>query len=335
MTRMKSIGAAFAAVLLSSVAAHAGDVRIMWYSDGGEGAVIKDLLSRFSKANPDVNVILDEVSYDVVKEQLPVQLEAGKGPDIARVTNLKAQAQHWLDLRPLLADAKYWDDNFGAQADWMRPDGSNAITGFMTQLTLTGGFVNKTLFEQAGVEIPGPKATWDDWAAAAKKVADSQKVFAMAIDRSGHRVSGPNISYGANYIGSDGKPAPIDQGAKEPQPLGQVERGGHRQQGCLGECGRHHLSRRGRGLHQWRPCLLLLRQLADFGLRPEDRRQFRLGDGGKPVRHGRLHRHARRRRSGRRQIHPEPEGRRQGDGLPGKCRGAEGICRAQPVHSGA
>ncbi|MGO8586823.1 extracellular solute-binding protein, partial [Rhizobium ruizarguesonis] len=84
-----------------------------------------------------------------------------------------------------------WDDNFGAQADWMRPDGSNAITGFMTQLTLTGGFVNKKLFEQAGVEIPGPKATWDDLAAADKKVADSQKVFAMAIDRSGHRVSGP------------------------------------------------------------------------------------------------------------------------------------------------
>ena len=37
----------------------------------------------------------------------------------------------------------------------------------------------------------------------------------MAIDRSGHRVSGPNISYGANYIAADGKPAPIDQGAKD------------------------------------------------------------------------------------------------------------------------
>jgi alpha-1,4-digalacturonate transport system substrate-binding protein len=212
---MKSIGAAFAAVLMSSVAAHAGDVRIMWYSDGNEGEVVKDLLSRFQKDNPDINVILDEVSYSVIKDQLPVQLEAGQGPDIARVTNLKAQAQHWLDLRPYLSDATYWDDNFGAQADWMRPDDSNAITGFMTQLTLTGGFANKTLFDQAGVALPGPKATWDDWAAAAKKVAESQQVLAMAIDRSGHRVSGPNISFGANYIGADGKPAPIDQGAKE------------------------------------------------------------------------------------------------------------------------
>ncbi len=215
MRKVSSITAALAAVLLTSVAAQAGDVRIMWYSDGVEGEVIKDLLSRFSKDNPGINVILDEVSYDVVREQLPVQLEAGKGPDIARVTNLKAPAQHWLDLRPHVADAAYWDENFGAQADWMRPDGSNAITGFMTQITVTGGFANKTLFDQAGVAIPGPKATWDDWAAAAKQVAESQKVFAMALDRSGHRISGPNISFGANYIAADGSPAPLDQGAKD------------------------------------------------------------------------------------------------------------------------
>ena len=157
MRKVSSITAALAAVLLTSVAAQAGDVRIMWYSDGVEGEVIKDLLSRFSKDNPGINVILDEVSYDVVREQLPVQLEAGKGPDIARVTNLKAPAQHWLDLRPHVADAAYWDENFGAQADWMRPDGSNAITGFMTQITVTGGFANKTLFDQAGVAIPGRK----------------------------------------------------------------------------------------------------------------------------------------------------------------------------------
>lgn len=212
--KLRSITAALATVLMVSTAM-AGDVRIMWYSDGVEGEVMKDLLTRFEAANPDIKVTLDEVSYDVVKEQLPVQLEAGQGPDIARVTNLKAPSAHWLDLRQYVADPAYWEANFGAQADWMRPDGSDAITGFMTQLTMTGGFANKTLFEQAGVEIPGPKATWDDWAAAAKQVADSQKVFAMAMDRSGHRISGPNISYGANYIAADGSPAPIDQGAKD------------------------------------------------------------------------------------------------------------------------
>ncbi|MEI3850838.1 MULTISPECIES: ABC transporter substrate-binding protein [unclassified Ensifer] len=215
---MKKTGTMLAAIavgLLTSTAAMAGDVRIMWYSDGVEGEVLKDLLDRFMKENPGINVILDNVSYSVVREQLPVQLEAGNGPDIARVTNLKAQSQHWLDLRPLVADAAYWDTNFGDQADWMRPDGSNQISGFMTQITIAGGFANKTLFDQAGVAIPGKDATWDDWAKAAKQVAENQQVpFPMALDRSGHRLSGPNLAFGGNYIGTDGKPAPLDDGTK-------------------------------------------------------------------------------------------------------------------------
>ncbi|WP_404947103.1 ABC transporter substrate-binding protein [Rhizobium terrae] len=214
--KMKSIVAGAALALMSTTAAFAGDVRIMWYSDGIEGEVMKDLVGRFMKENPGINVILDNVAYSVIKEQLPVQLEAGNGPDIARVTAIKDLSRHWLDLRPLVKDAKYWDDNFGAQADWMRPDGSKQISGFMTQITLTGGFANKTLFDQAGVAIPGPKATWEEWAAAARKVKESQKIpFAMAIDRSGHRLTAPLLSYGANYVGKDNKPAPLDKGAKD------------------------------------------------------------------------------------------------------------------------
>ncbi len=215
MTKTRTLLAALSVSLLASTSAFAGDVRIMWYSDGVEGDVIQDLLNRFQKDNPDIHVTLDNVAYKVIQEQLPIQLEAGQGPDIARVTNIKELAQHWLDLRPLLTDPKYWDDNFGDTLDWMRPDGSKAITGFMTQLTLTGGFANKTLFEQAGVALPGDKATWDDWINAAAQVAKSQQLpAAFAIDRSGHRISGANVSYGANYIGADGKPAKVDDGTK-------------------------------------------------------------------------------------------------------------------------
>jgi alpha-1,4-digalacturonate transport system substrate-binding protein len=200
---------------LMASTAMAGDVRIMWYSDGVEGEVMKDLITRFMTDNPGINVILDEVPYKVVQEQLQIQLEAGEGPDIARVTNIKALASHWLDLTPHLSDPAYWTTNFGAHADWMREDGSQAITGFLTQLTLTGGFANKTLFDQAGVALPGDGATWDDWITAAAEVQTSQgTAAAFAIDRSGHRISGPNVSYGANYIGADGKPAPVDAGVK-------------------------------------------------------------------------------------------------------------------------
>ncbi|HWU60407.1 MAG TPA: ABC transporter substrate-binding protein [Ensifer sp.] len=216
MMKSISILAAAGLALLSSTAAFAGDVRIMWYSDGVEGQVFKDLIAKFQKDNPDIKVTVDEVAYSTIKEQLPVQLAAGNGPDIARVTNLKSLSQYWLDLTPYLKDAEFWKKNYGDQLDWMRPDGSNIIPGFMTQITLTGGFVNKTLFDQAGVALPGEKATWEDWVNASAKVAKSQQVpYAFAIDRSGHRITGPAISYGANYIGKDGMPAPLDDAAKK------------------------------------------------------------------------------------------------------------------------
>jgi alpha-1,4-digalacturonate transport system substrate-binding protein len=216
MTRTKSIIAGLALALLTSTAALAGDVRIMWYSDGNEGDVLKDLIDRFEKDHADIHVTIDNVSYQTVNEQLPVQLAAGNGPDIARVTNLKDNSKYWLDLTPYVKDPSFWQKNYGDQADWMRPDGSKAITGFMTQITLTGGFANKTLFDQAGVEIPGPTATWDDWAAAAKKVAASQQIpYAVSIDRSGHRITGPSLSYGGHMIGPDNKPLPLNQGTKD------------------------------------------------------------------------------------------------------------------------
>ena len=84
----------------------------------------------------------------------------------------------------------------------------------MSQLTLTGPFVNKTLFEQAKVALPGPKASWDDWVDATRKVAKAtQTPYAMAWDRSGHRFAGPAISYGAKIFDSKGDLV-IDEGYK-------------------------------------------------------------------------------------------------------------------------
>src|SRR5687767_5300399 len=100
MTKTRLLLATLSLGLLSTTAALAGDVRIMWYSDGVEGEVLQDLMNRFMKDNPDIKVTIDNVSYSNIREQLPVQLEAGGGPDIVRVTDLKVQSKHWLDLTP-------------------------------------------------------------------------------------------------------------------------------------------------------------------------------------------------------------------------------------------
>ncbi len=138
---------------------------------------------------------------------------------MARVTQLGIIAPYMLDLRPYLTDAAYWDENFGPFLAWMQAEpGGNAIPGYMTQLTVTGPFINRTLFEQAGVEVPSDSSdevTWEEWAAAANEVAAATDTFAMAMDRSGHRLAGPAVSMGATYFDAEGNPLLVgDEGFK-------------------------------------------------------------------------------------------------------------------------
>jgi len=194
--------------------AGAAEIRVACYSDGNECEVTQDLAQRFMAANAGVRVVIDNVPYKSIQEGLPVQLAAGGGPDIARVADFGAVSRYLLDLRPLLPDAAYWDANFAATLPWMRARaGETGIYGLPTQLTITGPIVNATLFEQAGVPLPGASATWDDWAAAVNQVAHATNTQAgMAMDRSGHRFAAGAIDYGAKYFGPDGTPAVVDEG---------------------------------------------------------------------------------------------------------------------------
>lgn len=207
---------ALAALLTLATATAQVELRITWYDDGNEGQVLRDLLDRFEAENPDVRVVVDTVPYATgILQSLPLQLASGEGPDIARVTDLGGLSQYFLDLRPYLADPGYWEESFGPFLDWMRPAGSDAIPGFMTQLTVTGPFVNATLFEQAGVELPTGDATWEEWADLTHRVAEATGTpFAMVMDRTGHRLAGPAISYGARFFDEDGNVVIDDEGMR-------------------------------------------------------------------------------------------------------------------------
>ena len=213
-TSYKLLAASSLFALAAGYAAAQTELRMMWYNDGIEGEVMQSLLDGFHQAHPDINVTLDVVPYQMVLESLPIQLAAGNGPDIARVTDLGGLSQYYLDLRPHVQNPEYWETNFGPFLSWLDPDG-DAINGFMTQLTVTGPYVNRTLFEQAGIDMPGAGATLDDWATAVNAVAKALDIpIPMAWDRSGHRVAGPAISQGAMMFDAEGKPALVDDGLK-------------------------------------------------------------------------------------------------------------------------
>lgn len=211
---LRLLAATLVASLLGLAAAQV-ELRITWYDDGNEGQVLRDLLDRFEAENPDIIVTVDTVPYSSgILQSLPLQLASGDGPDIARVTDIGGLSQYYLDMSEYV-DTAYWEENFGPFLDWMRPDGSTAVPGFMTQLTVTGPFVNKTLFDQAGIALPDGDTTWEEWADLTRQVAEATGTpYAMAMDRTGHRLAGPAISQGARFFADDGSIVIDDEGMR-------------------------------------------------------------------------------------------------------------------------
>lgn len=209
-------GLAFTA-LVAAAPATAAELRFSCYQDGVECDAWAEEIKKFEAENAGTTVKVDIVPYKSILEGLPVQLAAGEGPDLARVTDLGGMAKYMLDITPYVKDAAALEKNYGKTFAWTRVNGPDdkGIYNIMDQLTATGPFVNKTLFDQAGIAMPAKGATFEDWAAAAKQVAEKTGTpFAVALDRSGHRYAGVAISYGAKIFDDAGVPLVIDDGFK-------------------------------------------------------------------------------------------------------------------------
>ena len=166
------------------------ELRFIWYDDGEESTVIREQLDRFEAENPDIKVVMDIVAYKTILEQVPIQVEAGKGPDIMRTTNVAVMTCNYLDLRPLLKDPQYFEDNFPpASLQVFRcGDDTEALHGFPMQFTVTGPYINRTLFEQAGIEVPSDvkeNVTWEEWTEVTKKVAEATETWESKVSTAG------------------------------------------------------------------------------------------------------------------------------------------------------
>lgn len=200
------------------------ELRITWYNDGNEGEVLRDLLDRYQAENPNVTVVIDTIAYADLDTTLQPQVETGNAPDMARVTDVSRYKGFYLDMTPYMSDPEGWAANWPeAILNWMRQDANDSgLYGFMTNATVTGPLINRTLFEQAGVPVPGDsgdQVTWEEWTTASRAVAEAlsstdNPIYAVAIDRSGHRFWGPALSNGATFITLDanGNPETDDKG---------------------------------------------------------------------------------------------------------------------------
>ena len=204
------------ASLLAVSAAAAQDpinLRITWYNDGTEGEALRAALDGFEAANPGITVSIDDIGYsdpNVYHSTIQAQVEAGSPPDLARVNNVSLFIGNYLDLSTLSANPEYWLESFSpAVLNSLRsgPDDSG-VYGFPLQFTITAPFINRTLFEQAGIEVPSDTkadVTWAEWAEATQQVAEATGTpWAIAYEPRGHRFWGFSISNGGQWFNEEG-----------------------------------------------------------------------------------------------------------------------------------
>jgi alpha-1,4-digalacturonate transport system substrate-binding protein len=217
---LSGVSALVFAGLAGVATAHAETRTITFlFTDDDQGYVqrMSELSKEFETANPEVKINFISSGYDAVSKQLPVQLAVGEGPDVAKITDWQL-APYYLDMRPLMKDADAFAKLHGTSLDILRLPGINdpqSLNGYVASQTLNLPFVNKTLFEQAGEPLPGPKATLKEIVEASARVAKATGVqIPFTMDRSGHRFSGAAFSYGSTYV-KDGKFSFPDDAAKK------------------------------------------------------------------------------------------------------------------------
>jgi alpha-1,4-digalacturonate transport system substrate-binding protein len=72
-------------------------------------------------------------------------------------------------------------------------------------VSATAPFVNLTLFDQAGIEVPSGDVTWEEWLDVLVQVAEATETpYAIAIDNKGHRFAAAGFAMGIKMFDENG-----------------------------------------------------------------------------------------------------------------------------------
>ena len=149
-----------------SAADAATEVRVIvsHYSDQ-TGPIFEAMAEEFEAANPDIDIVIEDVAWGALQQRLTTDIAGGTAPDISII------GTRWLVdfvdndiVEPL---SGYMDDEFRSRFidTFMGPstiDGE--IYGLPVAASARAMYYNKGLFEQAGVAAP--PADWDELKAA-------------------------------------------------------------------------------------------------------------------------------------------------------------------------
>ena len=203
-------GAAAAAAPLSSCGFVGGGddegddttLRFWLSGDANQGGGFQHMADKYEKETG-VKVEIDDVPYDDFNTRLRNAAQADGLPDLARVTAIDPI---WMNQLEDLSDIA---SEHGIMENLLVETEDGAITTIPTDLTAVGMYVNKSLFDEAGVAFPTTPDqlwTWDEFISSVKEVKDATGTrYGLVMDGSSHRLRSLMYQFGSDgfVLGDD------------------------------------------------------------------------------------------------------------------------------------
>ncbi|MFD5752922.1 ABC transporter substrate-binding protein [Streptomyces sp. NPDC127033] len=177
------------------------DTLKFWLSgDGNQGGGFATMAKEYTKETG-VEIDVVDIPYDDLRTKLRNAAQAGDLPALARVPSVDPLwAGSLLDLTGTAEKNK-------VKANLLAKSAEGQVNALPTDLTAAGLFINKSLFDKAGVPYPksaGDQWTWDEFTASLKKVQQATDAkYGMVMDGSSHRLRSFLYQHGSNGFGPD------------------------------------------------------------------------------------------------------------------------------------
>ncbi|GAA3984030.1 extracellular solute-binding protein [Streptomyces sp. NBC_01352] len=168
----------------------------------GQDAGWKKMVAQYKKETG-VDVKLVNIPYDGYAPKLRNAAQANSLPDVATVPALDPI---WSNKLIDLSDIANNKSN-KINANFLAKDSSGKVLAIPSDVTASGMFINKTLFEKAGVAVPtSPQDTWTwtDFIKAADEVREKTKAkYSLTFDQSPSRLRAMVYEMGGKYVHAD------------------------------------------------------------------------------------------------------------------------------------
>ncbi len=154
-----------------------GVVEIVYMRQAEAHPADLEFVEEFNRSHPNIRVIVDNTPAGETYQKLALATEAGNPPDVYMTYWTVGAASNGLayDLTPFIEkEGPEWFNSFVEPA-WTFNEFGGKYYGVPFRVAPVSVIVNKNMFDKAGMELPPPDWTWDDFVETARKLTNKEK----------------------------------------------------------------------------------------------------------------------------------------------------------------